>query len=264
MSNMYSDIYSYEVTEGGIVITGYDGGEEAAEVPAFLEGKPVTQIGPYAFSGRPVRSLSLPPGITRMGRYALYNCGNLEELSFYGRLKDIGAGAFTGCHRIRSICLTPEEDGTSALRDVLMEVSEELEVECRYGREKALLLFPEFYEEVVENTPARIIEHHTHGSGMFYRNCFENRRLRFHEYDSRFPYAVGQESEALLLRLVTARLRYPYMLSPDSRETYLSYLNVHFSAALDLFTAASDQAGISFLMSLHAGVRKSARPEFDL
>ena len=259
-----SNMYSYEITDGEIRITGYKGGEKNAEVPSLLEGRPVTQIGPYAFSGTPIRSLSLPPGIIRMGRYALYNCADLEELSFYGRLKDIGAGAFTGCHHIRSICLTLTEDETSALRDVLMEVSEELEVEYRYAGEKAVLLFPEFYEEGVENTPARIIEHHTHGSGMFYRNCFENRKLKFHEYDSRFPFAVGQESEAMLLRLVTARLRYPYMLSPQSREIYLSYLNDHFSAALDLFTTASDHAAVGFLMSLHAGQRQRIRQDFDL
>ncbi|MBR2766432.1 MAG: leucine-rich repeat domain-containing protein [Blautia sp.] len=260
-----SNVYSYEeITDGEIRITGYEGEEKTAEVPVLLDGRPVTQIGSYAFSGTPIRSLSLPPGIVRMGRYALYNCADLEELSFYGGLKDIGAGAFTGCHHIRIIRLTLSEDETSALRDVLMEVSEELEVEYRHGDEKAVLLFPEFYEEGVENTPARIIEHHTHGSGMFYRNCFENRRLKFHEYDSRFPYAIGQESEALLLRLVTARLRYPYMLAPSHRETYLSYLDDHFSDALDLFTRVSDQSAIGFLMSLHAGQKRSARPDFDL
>ena len=257
-------MYAYEETSGGIRVTGYTGEEKNAEVPASLEGKPVTQIGPYAFSGTQIRSLSLPPGIVSIGRYALYNCAALEELSFHGGLRDIGPGAFTGCHRIRSLYLTLTQDETSALRDVLMEVSEELRVEYRYKDETALLLFPEFYEEGVENTPARIIEHHTHGSGMFYRNCFENRRLKFHEYDSRFPYAIGQESESFLLRLVTARLRYPYMLSSHSGEIYRTYLDEHFSAALDLFTAAADPSSVSFLMSLHAKQHKSSRPDFEL
>lgn len=58
----------------------------------------------------------------------------------------------------------------------------------------ARLMFPEFYEEGVENTPARILETHVHGSGILYRNCFQGRKIDFYQYDNAFPHAMAQES----------------------------------------------------------------------
>ena len=43
----------------------------------------------------------------------------------------------------------------------------------------ASLVFPEFYVEGVENTPARILEERIHGTGMKYRNCFKGKVFDF-------------------------------------------------------------------------------------
>ena len=83
---------------------------------------------------------------------------------------------------------------------------------------EAKLIFPEFFEEAVENTPARILETHTHGSGMMYRNCFVRQELQFHLYDERFEWAKGREYEDTLFRLVFGRLLYPYQLSEKAKK----------------------------------------------
>lgn len=41
----------------------------------------------------------------------------------------------------------------------------------------AKLVFPEYFEESVENTPARIIMREMHGCGHMYRYCFDGTRF---------------------------------------------------------------------------------------
>ena len=255
--------YEWEVRGQEIQITKCLVESGRAEVPEEIDGKPVTGIGDYAFSGSGIRSLELPVTIRRIGRYAFYLCAGLEELSFWSELGDIGAGSFTGCHQIRTIRIYMETE-TSILRDVLLEIPEELTVEYRRGSERAVLAFPEFYEEGVENTPARIIEHHTHGSGMFYRNCFVARKFQFAEYDSRFPYAIGQENVPFLSRLVLGRLRYPYELSDKAKEIYENWLRGHFEEVLDLYSERKDVETISFLMSFHRKEKKPGKRKWEI
>ena len=259
-------MFEYERIEkdSSIRITGYHGADKKVEVPDILNGLPVTEIGPYAFSGSDITLLDLPASIRRMGRYALYNCSDLQEFCFFNTLTDFGAGSFTGCHRIQKIRIEFMENETSYLRDVLMEIPEELLVEYHFHGKTASLLFPEYYEEGVENTPARIIESHTPGSGLLYRNCFVNRKLQFAEYDKRFPYAIGQEHLHFLFRLCMERLTYPYELTATAKEAYEKFLKEHFSQALDHYTAQKDQAAISFLMTLHHRKNTAAKLEFDL
>ena len=104
--------------------------------------------------------------------------------------------------------------------EVLAEVAEELTVEycCDGGR--AVLVFPEFFEEGVENTPARIIEHHTHGSGMYYRNCFVNRKLQFDEYAGKMAEALGVKVAVTLKDKNTGRLEIDFYNTDDFERLY--------------------------------------------
>ena len=177
-----------------------------------------------ALRGMEVESVSLPPSLKRIGKYAFYNCGNLKRLSFSSSVNDLGAGLFTGCHQIRELSVNVVPEGPSCLREVLLELSEELRVDYRadggYGR----LLFPEFYEEGVENTPARILMTQVHGSGLPFRNCFLDTRFQFSWYDRRFDLARFQEREDLVLEMALGRLLYPLELEPEARERYEAYV----------------------------------------
>ena len=64
--------------------------------------------------------------------------------------------------------------GETCLREILSELHQALRVDLKApdGALKARLIFPEFYEESVENTPARIIMREMHGCGHMYRYCF--------------------------------------------------------------------------------------------
>ena len=93
------------------------------------------------------------------------------------------------------------------------------------------MVFPEFYEEGVENTPARILMTQMHGSGMHYRNCFYEKRFDFHAYDGCFLRARAQEREDLVLELAVSRLRFPFDLGAEERAVYEGYLREHLSQA---------------------------------
>ena len=135
----------------------------------------------------------------RLGRYAFYNCDGLKRLAFPSAIRDIGAGAFNGCRKIEELTVEADPREKSCLKEILSELNETVAVHYRergeIGKKTLLaeLLFPAFYEEAVENTPARITETHVHGCGHRYRYCFENTQLLFREYDSLFPYMKARK-----------------------------------------------------------------------
>ena len=262
-------IYLYRRNKTGICIDRVFGNDEIVEVPEMLEGLLVTELGAYVFSdhidrkdlekcklsgnfctdhgqrvtdengmpeisGNIVKELILPEHLRKIGRYAFYNCFSLRKISFGGELRDIGAGALTGCHRIERISVKTDEDGESSLRDILTELPETLRVDMDRNGDQGRFWFPEFFEEGVENTPARILENHVHGSGIRYRNSFVRKRLHALEYDKLFPYAVAWEQERIVLNLALDRILYPMSMTGEAREKYLIYIKEHSQQAVAL------------------------------
>lgn len=242
-------MFEYERKNNSICITRYNDSQPQVEVPEEIDGMSVSEIGDYAFAKTEITHLTLPPSIRRLGRYALYNCSHLTEFSFPGSIRDIGAGAFTGCHHIQKLCVTIDKDRPSCLREILMEVPEELSVEYICPEGTASLIFPEFFEESIENTPARIISIQTHGSGIQFRNCFLHKKFQFAEYDKFFSFAIVQERFEFLIQLVLKRLRYPLCLSEQAKNDYTAYLNDHFDEAIAYFTKKQELETVSYLMN---------------
>lgn len=186
-----------------------------------------SEIPDYGFAGREdMEEIWLPSSIKRIGRYAFYNCRNLRKITFHSDIRDVGSGAFTGCHKVRHLDVTIVKDRPSCLKEILQELTEEILVEYR-SDSYARLMFPEYFEEGVENTPARILMTEIHGSGLKYRNCFLKTEFQFEEYDARFPYAKAWESEHFLREMVIGRLMYPLHLKEKYQNIYEEYLSEH-------------------------------------
>ena len=257
----------YHQNKNGICIDRCLGSDGILELPEEIDGQPVTELASYIFSegldeddrqsylkndriyseegtadpdkypdiaGNRLTELYLPSRLRKIGRYAFYNCFQLKKISFQGNLKDLGAGALTGCHRMEYIHVKTDEKGESCLRDFLTELPETLLVEIEQNGAKARFWFPEFFEEGVENTPARILENHVHGSGIRYRNSFVNKKLHTLEYDKLFPYAVAWEQERIVLNLALDRILYPMSMTGEAREKYLIYIKEHSQQAVAL------------------------------
>ena len=76
----------YELQDGKAIVTGYesDGNGGIVIVPEKLEGCPVTQIGPGAFSGSDLTGIILPDGLKQIGEGAFAGCDDLETVNFTG------------------------------------------------------------------------------------------------------------------------------------------------------------------------------------
>lgn len=204
-------------------------------IPEEVEGHSVGSLAPYAFSAKRIESLSLPRTLKKAGKYVFYRCFSLKKLCFSDEFTDIGAGAFTGC-RLEELEIDFYQGERSCLKFIVDEIRYALRVTLRYYRfdgrlETARVVFPEHYEEAVENTPARIVETHYHGAGGYYRQSFYNKELNYPEYDSLFPLALAQEDEEILADIASYRLRFPYRLEKRAEERYMEYLARHMTQA---------------------------------
>lgn len=269
----------YELTEDGAAVTGCYGDIRSVSLPESVNETRVTEIGAYAFSssreekgakkrnicelnpdwnpgtmgegkricGEDLEELYLPPSVRKIGRYAFYGCLNMRVFHMTDGLLDPGGGAFVGCRKLSRIEMEYCHGRAGCLKQVLEEVPFELEVMLSWKDEKALVVFPEFYEESVENTPARIIEIHLHGSGSHYRQCFQNGRLDFDAYDRLFPFARANENPDVVGRIAFARLSCPYNLSQEAEKGYILYLQEHIEMTAERILERDDPAGLKIL-----------------
>ena len=249
--------FEFKEKNGGACVTKLLAPGAVCVVPEVLGGLPVTELADKVFSGSEVEEVYLPRTLIRIGRYEFYGCEKLREIHFYGALREVGGGVFTGCRNIRSLTVHMGADEESALRDFVTEINERVMVhvfvpegqngtvseteggtgriipgpenvgETEKEKEAARLIFPEYYDEAVENTPARITVSNIHGTGQKYRYCFEGRKLRFDRYDKLFVYEKVEESVLMAAKIAANRLQYPRGLWESARNEYEKFLTEH-------------------------------------
>lgn len=272
----------YRKVKDGVVVTGCYGTEGNVILPDEIDGMEVKGIGDYAFagnrgeegeslvytgtrhgvcqmpltgsikgriSGDMVEEIHLPARVTEIGRYAFYRCKNLKKLTLTDSLLEIGGGAFTGCN-LSEVEIHFQEGEQSCLKSILDEIRFEIRAILRYSSGgTAHLLFPEHYEEAVENTPARILFTRHHGAGGYYRQCFYDRKLDFNKYDELFLHTVAQEKPEIAAELALDRLRCPFRLAEGAQEVYGTYVRGHLEDAVDFLIGHEDVEGLRFLSS---------------
>lgn len=240
--------FDYCIENGSAIITGYSDTLWSVEIPSHIEDKPVTEIKAYAFSKKEIKEIIIPDTVKKIGNYAFYLCGQLECMYISSTIENIGAGVFTGCPGLSDIYINIIEGKKSCLKEVLFELKQEVYVHYKASDGEAELLFPEFYEEAVENTPARILETHVHGCGHRYRYSFVQTEFSFREYDSLFANIIVQEQTETVLKLVLGRLRRPYRLAPEACEVYLNYLKANSTKAVSMAAEHRDTDLLRWLM----------------
>ena len=253
---MVEQNFAYQKTRDGICILRCYGSSAQVVIPEKLDGYFVTELSDYAFAeeqekepentsgypcicGEELEELVLPKSIHRLGRYIFYNCTRLHRLSFYSNLTFIGAGAFTGCENLSKLEVHWLE-GRSCLREILQDLKQKVTVDV-YQEQASVddsllcrLVYPEFFEEAVENTPARIISTQTHGMGIQYRNAFRNTQVIFTEYDKLFETGKYNIDFINIVEMAVARLRFPYELGEQERASYQQWLSDHLQKAVEI------------------------------
>lgn len=257
------EIYYKERKEGLEVFRVHAAGG-VLKLPGKLPAGPVYAVAPYGFSdrgdedetrlscyrtedregeenlpcrGRALREIHLPAGVERIGNYAFYGCRNLSLFHGTDSIVHMGSGVFTGC-RLSRVQMDFYQGEKSCLKEILTEIRYQVTAElyCRAGEKRGMakVVFPEYYADAVENTPARIVETHYYGSGGDYRECFYRRELDFGKYDRMFPLSEARDEEEVTLNLALARLLWPWKLQEKARSQYRDYLREHTDAVTGL------------------------------
>ena len=98
--------YEYYVnTDGSITITNYKGNDTEVVIPSEINGKKVTIIGMYAFSGRSITSITMPDTITEISDCAFWYNRALTSIVIPKSVVKIGFSAFFNCTNLNSITM---------------------------------------------------------------------------------------------------------------------------------------------------------------
>ncbi len=249
----------YRIHEDHIEIVRCFGSDSKVELPKQIEGIPVKKVAAYAFSsrkgkedesvcewtedslpggskqllaGEAVEEVVFPDTVEEIGNYIFYGCKKLGKLEFSDSLVRIGSGAFTGCGNLNRLKVRLRQGEKSCVKEILGDLWQRIDVVFETEADSAdvrevKLVFPEHYEEAVENTPARILFTQHHGVGNNYRQCFYSREMDYRKYDALFPLAAAQEKPEVLEDMIFCRLGTPYRLTPEYEKMYESYVVMH-------------------------------------
>ena len=203
----------------------------------------------HVLAGNDVEEIVFPYTLKEIGRYIFYGCGNLKKLEFSDSLMQIGCGAFTGCHALEKLTVHMRQGKKSGVKEMLGEMWQRIDVNFLYEYEEARLVFPEHYDEAVENTPARILYTEYHGSGSNYRQCFYDKELNYQEYDRLFEMAVAMDKLEVLVDMSFGRLEFPYELTGKARENYREYIRKNLGDIAEYLVKQEDMHRLEVISS---------------
>lgn len=274
----------YQAAEDGAHLVHCWGDDETISLPSTVNGLPITEIDSYTFSltdsanyhrtqkrdlqmaqeatllcspscmaigGDRLTAIELPDGIKAIGDYAFYNCRKFRLLCLTDSVCSIGDGAFKNCEKLTEIVLTCLSGSTLCLHRLASEIQHEIQVTIRYENSGnvescACLIFPAYFEEHVENGPARIFEWFAHGCGYRYRQCFRDGSIDYEKYDALFPTVVLEDPTGAAARIAMGRLRFPCHLTSPHRAAYWEHLRQYSVEALRPFIQSGDLETVEF------------------
>ena len=261
----------YTIEKGRVRIERVLEPDPIVEIPETMEGYPVEELAAYVLAESDVEELRLPPQIRKIGAYAFYRCEKLRSIYCYGRALDLGTGLFADARHVAFLDITLFEGEKSCLKELLSELRQTLRVRI-HEKQETRLIFPEFYEDSVENTPARIVVVETHGCGPRYRYCFVKTQFQHRDYDELFAHVTVQEPEALVMELALGRLMYPCGLTESNERIYCEYVAEHWELAgrllieahrLDPSRVTNLEAGRIPWLVEHPGIRDCLAAHMD-
>ena len=90
--------YEYEIDNGKVTITKYNGRDAEVVIPSVIEGYPVTKIGYEAFRGKPkLTSVTIPETIESIEYDVFENCAKLKTITILCRSASYYGSSFSGC-----------------------------------------------------------------------------------------------------------------------------------------------------------------------
>lgn len=270
---------AYRVKENHAEIVRIWCREERVMIPGEIEGVKVNAVAPYAFSvhkeeekekvqiwessesigdvlrcGGNITAIHLPETLQSIGNYAFYGCTHLKVFHGTDRITRMGSGVFTGC-RLSQVEIDFYDGEKSCLKEILTEIRYRVNAVFRKEQTVTKLIFPEYYADAVENTPARIVETHYYGSGGDYRECFYRKELDYGKYDRMFALSAARDEGEVTAEIALTRLMYPKKLEEKAEKAYEAYLKEHMELVtgycLEHLEAGTQMAAADPLAVLH-------------
>ena len=103
---MTSGDFSYEVYNGGAIITGYSGNDTELIIPNKIDGYLVEKIRYSSFAGNEtITSVTISDSVTTIESSAFYNCKNLERVNLGKKVTEIQSYAFENCVNLKEVYL---------------------------------------------------------------------------------------------------------------------------------------------------------------
>ena len=211
--------------------------------------KGVLHTEAYAFHNcRNLKKVIIPEGCKSVDSYAFYNCRNLFEVSLPKSIESIGTGLFLNCIRLKYLSF----GRYFKIADIIAPLTQELHITIQYDDGQiAKVLVPDFQYEYIEHTPARIFQQVNYGTGHIFHQCIGNSGIDFRQYDSCFYLTKREDEDIMVLLLAMYRLEYPYRLTEDKKQVYLSYIKENVEFATRYYISKNDLDSIKFLASLN-------------
>ena len=114
--------FTYTTANDQVAITRYIGFATSVEIPATINGMPVTSVANSAFF-RDTRLVNviLPSSVTSIEPYAFNGCLSLEQIMIPSAVTNIGGGAFANCTSLRSITVDTANVVYSSIDGILYD-----------------------------------------------------------------------------------------------------------------------------------------------
>lgn len=103
---MFDGEYGYFVSEDrtSCVTALYRGEETKVEIPSWLGGLPVSEIGDHTFANNTfIETVIIPDGVRIIGKQAFFRCSSLQSIHLPEGVTEIGDQCFGGCSRLDEI-----------------------------------------------------------------------------------------------------------------------------------------------------------------
>lgn len=96
---------TFEVEDDHAELVGYEGSDARLEVPASVDGVPVTVVRSLLDANNTVTSVVLPDSVTTVDSGAMSWASSLESIKLGSGLRQVGHAAFLGCKALTAIDL---------------------------------------------------------------------------------------------------------------------------------------------------------------
>ena len=238
---------TFEQTDRSVVLVKSNSAASHLTIPDTWQGKPVREIGRYAFANHAqLRRITLPSELVCINNHAFFNCSQLSHVALRSNgLHSVGDGAFKNCRALHHISVR----GLTYLKSIVTDFSNAVILTTvTTDGQTVVLLFPEYDYTFQEIIPPREFRSVTYGSGSFYRMCVTRSGIDFAEYDRTFPRAVREDEPSVAREIALYRLQYPYQLRSTYREHYRSYLREHAAETVSAVLASRDIPRLELLL----------------